>query len=539
MNILEPPAQERMRMNCIALVDARNGRMSMPARQKRSMLESHFRSLISTLLIATMIGISTYASAVHVATNGVGQVLLFPYYTVRATTPGVQYNTLVIVTNTAADTKVLRVRFRESKNGRPVASMNVYLVPNDSWTAGIVPTTDLIGAAILSYDQSCVDPPLPVAPATLAFSNAQYSGANTDFEDDSLARTSEGYIEVFELGVVKDSSVLAALQPDRTVSGVVPDCGSALAVSLDTPTKIGAPTGGLMGSGFIVNVFAGTLYSYDAAALDDFSRVALWSRATATGPTLEDVNPKVSRIFDGASVRENSWDVAKGAHPADPVSAALMQNELRNYFVLDSATASATDWIVTMPTKPHYASVVGTAAPPPAPFASRFNKGGAPDSFETERPSCYGAPAGATVTYDREGHRSSSPCPGFPILPPHTPFALAWTANVVTFINNYGGRGAGVFGSGSSANLELASPLPGDVPSNGWTRLAPFPNSPPSADHKLTSTDSPPVTFYGLPMIGFMANSFYNGNVPDPAGHGVLLSAYGATSPHKVKARIE
>jgi hypothetical protein len=47
-------------------------------------------------------------------------VLLYPYYTVRPTTNGV-YATLFIVTNTAADTKVLRVRFRESRNGREVS----------------------------------------------------------------------------------------------------------------------------------------------------------------------------------------------------------------------------------------------------------------------------------------------------------------------------------------------------------------------------------------------------------------------------------
>jgi len=38
-------------------------------------------------------------------------------------------------------------------------------------------------------------------------------------------------------------------------------------------------------------------------------------------------------------------------------------------------------------------------------------------------------------------------------------------------------------------------------------------------------------------MIGFMANSYYNGAIPSPNGN--LLSAYGATSPHKGVTRIE
>jgi len=284
------------------------------------------------LTAAVIVAVSPWALAVQVAQNGLGQVLLYPYYTIRATRDG-PYNSLFIITNTAADTKVIRVRFRESKNGRPVQSINVYLVPNDSFAAAVVPDPASAGAELLWYDQSCVDPLLAVAvgaPYTLPFNNASYAGPNADFEDPSLSRTGEGYIEIFELGVVKDPNVLAALKPDRTVSGVVPDCLSAVPVALDDVSKIGPPTGGLMGSGFLINVFAGTLYSYDATALDDFTRAALWSRPTAATPTLDDVNPKLSRIFDGAVVRQSSWDVAKGARLADPVSAVLMADQVLN-----------------------------------------------------------------------------------------------------------------------------------------------------------------------------------------------------------------
>jgi hypothetical protein len=450
-------------------------------------------------------------------------VLLYPYYTIRATRDG-PYNSLFIITNTAADTKVIRVRFRESKNGRPVQSINVYLVPNDSFAAAVVPDPASTGAELFWYDQSCTDPPVAVSPYTLPFSNAQYSGPNADFEDASLARTGEGYIEVFELGVVKDTAVLAALKTDRTVSGVVPDCPTAVAVALDDVSKIGPPTGGLMGSGFLINVFAGTLYSYDATALDDFTRVALWSRPTAAAPTLDDVNPKLSRIFDGAVVRQSSWDVAKGARPADPVSAVLMWDQVLSYFVLDPGTGSGTDWIVTMPTKPNYVSVIGAIALPTAPFESRFNTGGAPDSFDVHLIPCNSPTRGNSIEFDREGFGPALPlgCPGVP--PGHLPFSLPWTANAVTFDKS------NVFASSSSVDY-------GTSKSNGWLRLAPFPNASPSPAHKLVSTDSPPVTYYGLPMIGFMANSYYNGAIPSAQGN--LLSAYGATSPHKGVTRIE
>jgi len=193
-----------------------------------------------------------------------------------------------------------------------------------------------------------------------------------------------------------------------------------------------------------------------------------------------------------------------------------------------------------MPTKPHYVSVVGTVAPPPVPFASRFNKGGAPDSFEVDFLPCpAGNPPGASVAYDREGShlRTIGGCIGVP--PPHTPFSLAWTANVVTFDNAYSATKPSLFAASSNAIYRIPTYYPGSPMWNGWALLAPLPHAVVPSDHKLVSTDSPPVTFYGLPMIGFMANSYYNGAVPNPSGGATLLSAYGATSPHKGKSRIQ
>ncbi len=98
-----------------------------------------------------------------------------------------------------------------------------------------------------------------------------------------------------------------------------------------------------MGSTFIINVLDGTLFPYEAVALDDFSRVAMWAPATATSPTLQDVKPKESDVLDASGNRHATWDTTKGAHPADPVSAVLMQDQLLNDFILDAATAAETN----------------------------------------------------------------------------------------------------------------------------------------------------------------------------------------------------
>ncbi len=465
------------------------------------------------------------AFAVHVNQHGLGQVLLYPYYTTRTTPSGGPFNSLLVVTNTTADTKIVRIRARESKNGRQVASINVYLVPFDSWTAAILPPSPgSMAPELLSNDQSCIDPQPPGPPYILPFSNAQYSGPNADFEDDSLARAGEGFVEVFEMGVIKDPAILAALQAVRSFP-VLPDCPPAVAVSLDDATKIGPPTGGLMGSAFLVNVNAGTLYSYDATALDDFSQVALWSRSTASAPTLDDVNPKTSRVLDGMTLHQSAWDVAKGARAADPVSAVLMQNQLLNFFVLDPGTRSGTDWIVTLPTKPSYVSVAGASSTPPTPFESSFAKGGAPDSFGVITPSLCSYPTLAiTGAFDREGiPMPPAPCFGVPL--PAVRLTIYWTVNVITFGN------PGVFGSDASVSFFTGFP-------NGWAHIGPLPNAAPSPAHKLVSTDNPPVTYFGLPMIGFMANNFTNGALTIPGG-GPVLSNYGATSAHRGLLKIE
>jgi hypothetical protein len=59
-----------------------------------------------------------------------------------------------------------------------------------------------------------------------------------------------------------------------------------------------------------------------------------------------------------------------------------------------------------------------------------------------------------------------------------------------------------------------------------------------SSAHRLVSTDTPPVTYFGLPMIGFMANSFTNGTLA--VGNSInVLSNYAATSAHKGIPRVQ
>jgi len=95
------------------------------------------------------------------------------------------------------------------------------------------------------------------------------------------------------------------------------------------------------------------------------------------------------------------------------------------------------------------------------------------------------------------------------------------------------------FTAALSATGLLGSYLPTRYPTgfaNGWLKLPPF--QPPTVHiHQIVSTDDPAVTFYGLPMIGFMANDYVNRTLQ--VGAQTVLSNYGATAPHKVVSRMQ
>src|SRR5262249_16644110 len=105
------------------------------------------------------------AHAVNLSTNGMGQVLLYPYYTVNA---GQQ--TLLTIANSTDVGKAVRVRFLEGYNGRSVLEFNLFLASNDTWTANVFKLSDAgvagSGAGIFTHDNSCIAPrftqgPLP------------------------------------------------------------------------------------------------------------------------------------------------------------------------------------------------------------------------------------------------------------------------------------------------------------------------------------------------------------------------------------------
>ena len=67
-------------------------------------------------------GTSPPANAVHVNPDGLGQLLLYPHYTVRFGNV-----TAISIVNTTSLTKAVKVRFLEGKNSREVLDFNLFL----------------------------------------------------------------------------------------------------------------------------------------------------------------------------------------------------------------------------------------------------------------------------------------------------------------------------------------------------------------------------------------------------------------------------
>jgi len=485
------------------------------------------KSLYAALAGLGALGATGVAQAVSVNHDGLGQVLIYPYYTVRTVPTGLvgsdaAYNSLLSVVNSTASAKAVKVRFLEGRNSREVLDFNLYLSAKDVWTTAIIPTTD--GAGIFTADKSCTIPKVSTSSASpTEFVNFAYSGSNDDKGGTSKDRTREGYAEIIEMGDVVGSTAIAATH----VNGV-PPCTETALIEPTAPANTQPGTGGLFGSMTLINVLKGEDFGLDPVALDGFSTTALWFPAGDVRPTLNQVNPKTSVVVAGFNVYVTpNWPTLPPGNPVDPVSAVLMHNNVYNEFVLDVSTKSSTDWVVTFPTKREYV-LAGSGAATKL-FQNNFTASGSCDEV-------------TLVQYDRE-ERTIVSQTNFSPPPPTQTDSLCWEANVISYIYP------------SSASTPAQSTVLGSKNFsavktdfvNGWVSLG-FPLLS-GGRHQLTGPGSTvfntrtgqtigttSTTFNGLPVIGFAAIVFENGTLT--SGGVNIQSNYGGNFNHKFTRSI-
>ena len=476
------------------------------------------KSLCVAIAATGLLGAGGVAQAVNLSEDGTGNVLIYPYYTVRATAAGNTANTYLSVTNTTASTKAVKVRFREGRRSREVLDFNVFLSPFDMWTAVVTPTSS--GAQVQTYDKSCTIPSFYAvgdtdnsgASSPVAFRSAAYA-VPVDGAGVTLDRTREGYIEVFEMATYLDNSRVHKGSLHSQSTGLPFDC--SLFDDTDAAIEAKEVRGGLMGMGQLINPGAGASMSYNPVVLDNFYLAGTPSYFD-TGSQKPDMNSAdvVSAVKSGTTLKVSSW-TGSGKFPVDAVSAVLMHNNVMNEYILDTVTLSKTDWVVTFPTKGDYVAI-GTGAAR-APFQRNFDKATGLSCDDVD-----------VTFWDRE-ERVRGDVPGAPpdFSPknptdlPNVP-SLCYEANVVTF-NAVGVSGTtvtGLLGSlNSTLNLSTNLNVTGspDLAQNGWARIGLSGKLTSSSTNTVSLLTGSPVgaqgvanDYRGLPVTGFNVFTYTN-----------------------------
>lgn len=480
--------------------------------------------------IAGTVGIANLASAVNINPDGLGQVLIYPYYTVNASGAGGNLTTLFSVVNTTDEGKAIKVRFVEGYNSREVRDFHVYLSPYDVWTAALFKLPGQEQANLLTDDNSCTAPdikgstlpplqqlPLPDGRSYLPFTNALFSGGNADGGPTGLERTREGHFEIIEMGTVIDATE-NSLTNITHIAGVPKNCGAIVGAwrasppgywIVDPNTDIEAPTGGLFGSALLVDVANGVSAGYNADAIDGFISNGvdnLHQPPGNTSPSLANIGGSdptaTAYVFDNGSLIQATYGAGFG-RKIDAVSALFMHDNIFNEYSLGGGASATTDWVVTFPTKNFYVDLPVALAPFVEEFPgngeSKVQVGLFPYDREEGRP---GACTGSDVDNPNCGV-CFSPCdPGESTVP-----VLRYEAQVISFqtaAEFLADSTSPVLGSELASNVDVQA----DSLSVGWMRIA----LNPTTESHLLSASSEGEVFEGLPATGFAISNYVNAN---------------------------
>jgi hypothetical protein len=461
------------------------------------------------------------SQAVLLNPEGYGQALIWPYYTVRTTT-GNPFNTLITVVNHDSRAKAVRVRFREGRMGREVAKFNLYLSPNDMWTGAVVPTQT--GTRVITTDRSCTSPSMYPPPnvgtsgvGELVFTDAAYTGANVDGAGEGLDRTREGYVELIEMATLTGDSAAAVT---HTQSGDPADC-----FRFQSPTfvpTVGPPTGGLSGTGTLINVASGLDFTFNAEALDLLATTPYYREVNDPYPDFDatEVTPVSDLTWDGRQYRLE-WTRA-----IDAVSAVLMRWEVFNEIIRDPNTESATDWVFTFPTRRFYVTPSAAALP--------FSRAGDNTNCEDL----------AITSVNREEQRVQQTQVCLPDFGCGTRLRMCHTANVVTMRTTAVTSPTPVLGS---FNInEGPPPMASNQIISGWA-VTGFVGPGPGAglralptttirDMRTDSLTGGEQVVRGLPLVGLMARTFLNGTLT--CSSSACQGNYGGSFVHRYRRFI-
>ena len=343
--------------------------------------------------LAGAAGIVGSAQAVNINPDGLGQVLIYPYYTVNGN--GV---TILSVVNTTGDAKAVKVRFTEGENTREVLDFNLYMSRFDVWTASLEKNLDGV-PVMTTRDTTCT---VPYFYGNGVDNGLDYGSqeflpfALTDGGSTDISRANEGHFEMIEMGTLVDDNGLgnaegSASAATHTSNGVPADCDQLVDAWTDPDdrvvgdegywlqdpfTDMEAPSGGLFGGAALVSVEKAVMVSYEATAINGFATDVLANdllhqEPGSVLPSLNSGDVNVGVVFLDDGTIQDSGTLSRGV---DAVSYVFMHDQIMNEYTTEIDTLSGTEWVMTFPTKSFYVYPPSSGVDVPvAPFTSLWD----------------------------------------------------------------------------------------------------------------------------------------------------------------------
>lgn len=345
-------------------------------------------------------GFVTNATGLQVNGDGLGHILLYPYYTVQ----NGQSTLVTLVNHDATNGKAVKVRFRGASNSDDVFDFTLFLSPGDVWTANISQGAN--GAArLITADASCT------LPATVRTSPSGSSFVTDRLGEAGVAGTREGYIEVLTMADVPPNVNPPAGETHsriytatKHVNGVAPCTAAAFAPLLnyanidthDEVTDLGfrAPSGQLSGTWTIIDVPNATSFSGNATAVQAVDagganargRLVLFSQTAAEVTATQAADWTADPLLVGGTddgdggnpipptLQAAQYDFPDLSTPytgnVNPATAAMVDAQVEalgdalavtsvanEYYTNPIITGAATDWVFSMPTRRYNVAV--------------------------------------------------------------------------------------------------------------------------------------------------------------------------------------
>jgi len=474
------------------------------------------KNLISLAVAASVLGGSAAIAAdQHVNSEKTGEVLLFPFYNADNGNA-----TNMHIVNTTDKVKAVKIRFVEHKNSTEVLDFNLYLSKHDHFAFGVIKDPNGNGAAVITADNSCTVPALGSANGAFSgtattnadgstvrvqpFVNYQY--ANLLDVDTSIERTLTGHVEVIEMGVVGVTTDTVkgqyATYATHGATGVPVSCAALNAAWASGAWKtnggagVTAPTGGLYGLAYHINVEAAAAFGFEPTAIEDFndSGAAVHTNPGTLLPSITS-GSKTGSVYHGAG-GDQHVAIAMGSG-IETTSAILQTASIANDVMLNAAIGGMTDWVLSFPTKKTHVDKASVTAVI-APFTDNYDGNAVKGTAKVEKLAC--EPVGIEQWDREEGFTAST-----------TYFSPTPDVATTSICNEVAVIAMGAAGTASALSVSTGLTNLGFPYAEGWQRFTFGQTNATSTKVQRSTLTSPTGYIDGLPVIGFAAYKVNNG----------------------------